>query len=286
MNLAIPFQYAVLRYVHDLAGGEFLNVGLALYSKSARYLRVELQPRYQRLTAAFPDADGEFYRRYVNHLQSEFDRLIARVRSDQLSLLDEFPEQLESLLASILPPDDSSVQFGPMSGGMAENLDGVFEQLYQRFVEQYLTKQDRASRDDDEVWHTFKQPLAELQILHQLQKHVVRVRKEAFEFDHAWKNGAWNVMQPVSFDLIVASSIRRKAHEWLGSAHLLGHGDLSHLYILLGKPQSRASDIRKAYDAARDTLAEPVGNLKVKLVEEDEAADFAKDVRRQIAAHK
>ena len=42
MNTKIPFQFKVLRYIHDSFTGEFLNIGLALYSQSAPYLQVKL----------------------------------------------------------------------------------------------------------------------------------------------------------------------------------------------------------------------------------------------------
>ncbi len=43
----VPFQFAVLRYIHDPATQEFLNVGIVVYSKEARYIRAQVSSRYR-----------------------------------------------------------------------------------------------------------------------------------------------------------------------------------------------------------------------------------------------
>jgi hypothetical protein len=86
MNARIPFQFKVLRYIHDSFTGEFLNVGLAFYAKNSPYFRVRLLHKYARITSAFPGADGEHYRQYVASLQSKFDHLAEKVNSQQSTL--------------------------------------------------------------------------------------------------------------------------------------------------------------------------------------------------------
>jgi hypothetical protein len=41
-------------------------------------------------------------------------------------------------------------------------------------------------------------------------------KDDEIDFQHAWKNGAWHCLEPVSFDLLRADSIREKAHKVLG----------------------------------------------------------------------
>jgi hypothetical protein len=47
------FTYTVLRYVHDIATGEFVNMGVALYAPEAKYVSAICNPRYGRLSKLF-----------------------------------------------------------------------------------------------------------------------------------------------------------------------------------------------------------------------------------------
>ena len=48
------YTYAVLRYVHDVTSGEFVNVGVALYAPQARYLGALCRTIYGRLSQSIP----------------------------------------------------------------------------------------------------------------------------------------------------------------------------------------------------------------------------------------
>jgi len=45
---------------------------------------------------------------------------------------------------------------------------------------------------------------------------VSKSKDDEIEFQHAWKNHEWHCIEPVSFDLLEADSIKDKAHRWLG----------------------------------------------------------------------
>jgi hypothetical protein len=47
------FTYTVLRYVHDIATGEFVNMGVALYAPEAKYVSAICNSRYGRLSKMF-----------------------------------------------------------------------------------------------------------------------------------------------------------------------------------------------------------------------------------------
>jgi hypothetical protein len=288
MSERFPFQYSILRYTHDVGTGEFLNVGLVLYSKSARFFQSRLLLRYRRLTQTFPGADGEFYRRYISHLQRSLNEVSTEVGSDQMQLFGEgLPDRIEFLLQRVLPLDDSSIQFSEVRGGLADDLEAAFDQLYYRLVEQYVIVREAPSREDDDIWQVFRPPLQESGVLDHLQRYEVYTEVESFQFDHAWKNGRWNVLKPLSFDLVHPGNIRRKAREWMGAAHIMEEAqDLSGLFFLLGHPSNPSTGdklVQKAYsDAVRILKRTPVARLKLELVEEDDAQSFARRLRREL----
>ena len=69
MNVQTPFQYAILRYIHDQGTEEFLNIGLAMYSQPENYFRAQVLTRYRRVTQTFPGASGKLYKGFVDRLQ-------------------------------------------------------------------------------------------------------------------------------------------------------------------------------------------------------------------------
>ncbi len=282
MSNKIPFQYTILRYIHDLETEEFLNVGLVIFSHEYRYLKARLLTKYRRITNAFPGADGEFYRSYVIRLQASLNRLSEKIKSKQVSYFDDIPDTIDDLLKTILPIDDSSLQFSSSRGGLVENLDNAFEELYSRLIDRYLEEPERLSRTNEEVWHIFSQRMIELNIHQWLQTKVIQTKHEDFEFPHAWENGKWNLLQPISFDLIIPTNIRKKAREWLGLTTVLKESDeWSHLYFLIGGPYRGKDNLFKAYNDAKDILSMGIDGYPISIVEESEAIDFGNEILPQ-----
>lgn len=283
MNKKYPFQFSILQYVHDTFTEEFLNVGLAFYAPSLPYFNVKLLAKYRRLTQTFPSADGEHYRKYIVSMQTKFDLLYQNVNSGQISFTSSHPLKIEELLGTVLPKDDSSLRFGAVHGGMTSNLEETFNDFYHRFVEMHLHEEKEESRDESVIWHDFSKSLKEHNISHQLRSTVINTPQDDIEFDHAWKNGRWNALQPISFDLSQTAYIRRKSREWFSANVLLSKArDVNEVYYLLSKPLHQEASLMKAYQKAKDLLGTGEYSQKVKIIEENEAEDFAKHIAPRI----
>jgi hypothetical protein len=50
-----PVFHTLLRYVHDVASGEFANVGVVLYSPEARFTGALCRDTHGRISKMFPD---------------------------------------------------------------------------------------------------------------------------------------------------------------------------------------------------------------------------------------
>ncbi|MDX2285373.1 MAG: DUF3037 domain-containing protein [Bacteroidia bacterium] len=59
------YEYAVIRIVPRVDREEFLNVGIILFSKSARFIRVLSEVREARLLALAPDLDLDLLRQQL-----------------------------------------------------------------------------------------------------------------------------------------------------------------------------------------------------------------------------
>jgi hypothetical protein len=280
MTVKFSFQYCLLHYCHDPVTGEFLNIGLVMYNRANKYFNARLLTKYKRISSTFPGLDGEYYRKYVTYLQTLLDNLSIKIGSPQINFKQEWPERLDELLDSILPKDDSSIYFDLPKEGLAKDLNILFEDLYSRLVERYVSDSERTTRHDEDVWNFYKRPLQEQNLLTHLQSHTITTSNDTIEFPHGWKNGKWNVLQPLSFDLSTPTYIKKKAREWLGTAIVLDNSkELSHLYLLLGKPSSQQEDLNKAYSQTKDILNVKLKNFSIQLIEEDEAQNFALDIK-------
>jgi hypothetical protein len=65
-----PYTFSVLRYIHDVVSGEFVNVGVALYAPQTRFLGVVCSGTYGRLSNFFGGIEGEHFKRIMRHISS------------------------------------------------------------------------------------------------------------------------------------------------------------------------------------------------------------------------
>jgi len=108
----IPYSFSVLRYIHDGVTTEFVNVGVAIYSGDASYLKAKCTIQYGRITRLFDRIDGDRFKQLVRHIEDEVTSLGYKLRQHTLPFA-ELGTTIEALLKTVLPQDDSAVQFSP-----------------------------------------------------------------------------------------------------------------------------------------------------------------------------
>ena len=270
-----PFQFAVLRYIHDPATQEFMNVGVALYSKEARFLEARINTRYGRLSKAFlTQVNGSHYRRVTSHLSRAIERIHGRYQNE--FPFEELPAQIEVVLSQILSPDDSSLVFGGFGAGLAEDLNEELAHLFDRLVERYVDRGELPSRDEDDVWRVYKEEFDRVHVTPLLETGVtIRSPRygQSYELRSAWRNERIHPLEPVSFDLVHAGSITYKANKWIGRTIALhGSKELGTLYMLVGAP--RREELQHVYQEALYYLQNEIP-LDCEVVEEQDAPVFS-----------
>jgi hypothetical protein len=280
MSNKTAYTYTVLRYVHDIATGEFLNVGVALLAPERRYVNALCRTTYGRLKEVFPSLDGESFRAAMRHVTHEFERF-------QKELADELP--LRSSAAGImgyahavLGADDSSLQWAPMGSGVTADPGVTLEQLYERFVMAHEPRSPAHRRQDEDIWKRFSLELQQRQVLRHFVKKTIAVDDDQVEFKHAWKNGVWHCLAPVSFDLASADSIREKAHKWLGQLTSVSKSrEDFKLYFLVGEPTG--ADLRPAFESALSILGK--SSVEQEVVLETQASELGERLAAEVQAH-
>jgi hypothetical protein len=276
------YQYQILRFLPDRVSGEFVNLGVVVYDPKNIQLAGRFYPKITRVSSFFPTINSRYLAATLRFFQQEFDKICQRLQTE---LKFEKIDNIEVITKSILPKDDSSIVFTEPKKLLEVTLDIAIEDLYEKMVLSYVTESEREYVTDKEVWSkVYKSYFDRFEITEHLEHHTVKTEMDSWLFEHAWKNGAWNCFEAVSFDLVKEDSIREKTFKWWGKvADLQSSGEKIHLYLLSKMPSE--------YPELKKTIKKKLGesnygkNLTVELISEKEAEKFAKRIKKEIESH-
>jgi len=271
------YTYSVLRYVHDVTTGEFVNVGLALYCPALHYANATCRITSKRLSPLFPSLDSHVFRALMRKVQTRFEALHDEVNS-QLELRPYV--SVMELAQSVIPQDDSALQWAPMGSGLTSDPEATLELLFDRFVMKHEDANTVPRRNDEQVWKNFSRELEQQQVLKHFQPKTFTTPDDEIKFDRAWKNGVWHCLAPVSFDLASPESIREKAHKWLGQITSVDSADLK-LYFSVGEPS--LEKMKPVLQSAVNILKKASNSAEV--FTEANAADLSLRLAAQVAQH-
>lgn len=248
-----PYSYSVLRYVHDIVTGEFVNVGIVFLAPEhdgySPVLMSDFKERIQRLRPLFPDIDRHAFVASIGALRRAAKVISKDVASDRLFSSGD----ARAVALRILPHDGSSLQWSGVGTGIAKNLSKEFERIADRMLSTY-DRRSEARKTDEDVWRPIRLALAERKVPIEFEPKVIQGSVDTIEFKHSWKNGQIHAYEPLSFDLTDADNIKDKARKWMG--HLasvkIGAHDEFKAYFIAGRPTD--DRLMPAYETALSIL--------------------------------
>lgn len=267
------YEFTILRYVHDRITGEFINFGVVLYCREEKTLIAKCKTRTGRISAAFPDFDRHHLKSVIRHIDSALNDAAKRLKNE-LCFEDI---SIDKIINRTLKRDDSSLQWGSISSGITLDLNSEIERIYQRYVTFHDTPVARDRRTEQDIWRDFERHLKSFTDIDHFQPKKITVRDDELEFKHAWKNGMWHCVEPVSFDLADADNMKDKAHRWLGQMTSIQNANEEFkLYLLVSKPKEKG--LEKAFEKALNILRKIPTDKEVFLEEDaDKLASAMKD---------
>ncbi len=120
------YSYIVLQYVHDIVRGECVNVGVVVFAPDSQFLRGRFISDFSRPRAMFGEIDEAHLCVMLQHLE----HALAEFQFHQ----PVATRDISHLVKSILPADDSSLQWSSIGGSITNDLAGTLGQLFQRFI--------------------------------------------------------------------------------------------------------------------------------------------------------
>lgn len=271
----VTYEYQLLRYRHDVASGEFVNIGLVYFDPKTGFLRTRMTEKKSRLSHFYGQISGDFLLKSLKALQCAFSDLGKKIIDKQLIF-----NYIEHLTASVLPADDNTLFFSEPFNGFHFDHQKAFESLYERLIGQYSKETTEPRHDDHYAWtKVYKQYFDEQKITKCLKLHQIKTQCDVIDFDHSVKNGIWHCVQPLSFDLKKKQDIKDKIYRWSGLVNELQTvEETHHIYLMLLMPSDE-----QLCNLIQQKLTIKQSNLEVTVVTEQDAGDCAYKLKKKLS---
>lgn len=273
------YYYQLLRYIHDQFTGEFVNLGVVVYSPEEMFLKAKVTQRYTRITSLFPESNGKF----VVNSAKFFENQINHQFAPRLKEIFSLSSNMESITSQILKRDDSALQLTEVKKAIDIDLDAAVHGIFSSIVERYLPDDKSERLGDEEVWKKkYKYYFDHFKVSERLSSHAVQTQNDVFHFDKAWKNEIWHCYEPVSFDLKREDTVKDKVYRWVGKIRELSQSDEKvHLTFMTMIPSKHNNLV----DFVKTSLETQFQNIEVEVVTEIEAESLAKRISTQMEWH-
>ena len=213
-----PYRCRILRYVHDVPKGEFVNIGVVMWIPEHSRLIFRLNEQHRRLSGFFKNFDGISYRQILRNLQRSFKKVASDLQKPPLTR--DTPKNTFEVFNLLVREDASTFQWSQVISGISANPEDRLDRLFEDFVTFHESLSRRRSpqpRNKTMIWKTVHQALK----AHHLENHVERdFTMRSGSFDHsfkvAWYNGMQQVLEPISLGLLKPEGIIDRANVWSG----------------------------------------------------------------------
>lgn len=269
------YQFALLRYVHNVASEEFVNIGIVMWLPEEQRFIYRITERYARLSAFFEGFSGTKYRHMVRELQAHFRAAYKQEVGSRVQTIND-------LLPQLMLVESGCFQWSAPMAGLAPDPNQRLEKLFADLIVRHEPHYERPRRDEGVILHDLVNRLRQHGIEEKLRKDVeIKSNKYDYKFKLGWQNGQPQVMEPISFDYVNKEEIIEKANKWVGRLYNLQEAGDFQMTGIVAPPQRH--ELSTAFRQALDILSEAP---KVRtLVREDQIEGFVPEIEKDLAAH-
>ena len=125
---SIPYHFSIIRYIHNIGAGEFINIGIAMLLPSQAHLMVKLSSDHNRASRFFYNLHIPGYLLLIQDLRDRFNAVL------------KIDRNFEEILCSAIPPDSDCFSYSEVMCGITDDPDKRFDELYCQFVGRHKEK--------------------------------------------------------------------------------------------------------------------------------------------------
>lgn len=140
----IACQYAIVRFAPFVETGEFANVGIVMMAPKQRYFGFELElKRFARITHFFNDIDAKLYKKALNNLKDELERVndVFNAHEFDNRLKHNDADFAHALFHEVTRKREAIVRFGNVRTVLTDAPDKKLKELFAFYIERnFITR--------------------------------------------------------------------------------------------------------------------------------------------------
>lgn len=269
-----PYDFAILRYMHNIASGEFVNIAVVMWLPDESRFIYRITTKHGRVSHFFYPFNSNAYTLNCKLIKNRFDQgLKELVSGKQGHLFNKYPKSIEQVIYSLVAHDASAFQWSEIKSGISNNPEKRLEQLFVEFISRHEVagRTRKEHRDDTKVFSTIKNQLKATGLYHKVEPDVViKSPYFSYTFKLGWHNGERQVIEPISFDYQSSNDIIDKAVNWSGRLVNLERDNDTNFEMtgVIASPNLSDSKLKSAYkDATKIIKNSPC--IRTLITEED-----------------
>lgn len=173
------YKYAVLRYVPDFATDEFMNAGIIMYCMDDHSIKAKLIDTTSRLECFDPDGDHAFFLELANDVIEYLQNQVVKIKKAGETMYMQ--ETINKAFTTIARPDSGLISFSDIKGGLADDYDKEFEEIYDDYVGVKIKKGHQGPRGIIAVTQVYE-------MIGRIQ-HRLKKKPSTRSFDHPFARG-------------------------------------------------------------------------------------------------
>lgn len=274
-----PYQYQIIKYVHDHFTGEFVNIGVVVFEPESQYLQCTVSTKSKRITDMFPKADGKAVVQSLRYFKEQLTK-----KSNELKGIYKPSISLSEITSQIIPIDNSTIQYSKVNIALDIDFDAALSDLYKEMVDKYTNqKQSTSTPSDEAIWRQkYKKFFKEAGIIKKLKPHSISTPNDEFVFSKSWKNDIWHSYEPLSLEQKDMEDIKSKVYIWAGKLKGIKQSDEKMSITLLSSLNKEHQDLKPFVE---EYLVDQSNDVKIDIVYEDQIVEFVAKVKEEMRIH-
>jgi hypothetical protein len=280
------YTYCTLKYQHSPFLDESLNIGVLIYFHDSQEFSFTYSKNLHRIKSIYSNVPEKTIKEYIRQIERRLS-YFKNLKSD-IFPLGGATEFSDFVYKNILVYDASCLKFDGFKTQNKFDFSDIF--IDQTIVKKLFIDDPKsnvsAPQEPKIIKHLFEELnksgfQSKANPKRYIRDYQIPTNTGQFNFDFAWKNGVWNLVKPIGFDLKTTEGIIQKARQNLGEfTDLYSEVDKKEYKtnVLVGRPSDKK--LFSSYDKALKILDK---SPNTEVIEEDDFVKYSHKVIKAVS---